>query len=73
LNASTGKHTCALTGLISSGGRLILQNADLSAGITGPAPVLYFFVSADNGPGTEGPLGRDSLGEAITADSACGD
>ena len=73
LNASTGKHTCALAGLISSGGRLMYQNADLSAGITGPAPVLYFLVSADNGPGTEGLLGRDSLGQAITADTACGD
>ena len=73
LNAATGKRSCALVGLISSGGRLVYQNADLNAAITGPAPVLYFLVSADNGSGTEGPLGRDSLGEAITADAACGD
>jgi hypothetical protein len=73
LNASAGRRNCALAGLISSGGRLIYQSADLSAGITGPATVFYFLVSADNGSGTEGPLGRDSLGEAITADAACGD
>lgn len=73
LSASLGKHTCAIAGLVSSGGRLVLQNADLAAGITGPYSVLYFLVSADNGPGTEGPLGFDSLGGAITADSACGD
>jgi hypothetical protein len=73
LNASKGKYTCALAGLVSSGGRLIYQNAEVGAGITEPASVLYFLVSADNGPGTEGLLGRDSLGQAITADSACGD
>jgi hypothetical protein len=73
LGATTGKRNCALAGLLLSGGRLIYQNADLDAGITDPGPVLYFLVSADNGPGTEGPLGVDSLGEAITADAACGD
>ena len=73
LNAANGKKTCALTGLLSSGGRLTLQNADLSAGITGPGNVLYFLISGDNGTGTEGPLGHDALGEELGADTACGD
>ena len=73
LSATMGKRACSLAGLISSGGRLILQNADLASGITGPTTVLYFLVSADNGPGTESPLGRDALGQETTADTACGD
>jgi photosystem II stability/assembly factor-like uncharacterized protein len=73
LNAASGKRSCALSGLLSSGGRLTLQSADLSSGITGSTNVLYVLVSADNGPGTEGPLGRDGLGESLSADTACGD
>ncbi len=73
LNASGGRKSCALSGLLSSGGRLILQGADLASGITGATNVLYVLVSGDNGPGTEGPLGRDGLGETLSADAACGD
>ncbi len=73
LDPYEGNRSCALGGLISSGGSLILQNADLAAGITGPASLLYFLVSADNGAGTESPLGHDSLNSEITADAACGD
>lgn len=73
LKTLSGKRICALTGLVSSGGRLTLQSADLASGITGPTNLLCFVVSADNGAGTEGPLGKDSIGQEITADTACGD
>lgn len=73
LNPSGGNRSCALGGLVSSGGRLILQNCDLASGITGPSDLLFFMVSADNGTGTEGPLGHDAIGSGLSADTACGD
>ncbi|HET9300942.1 MAG TPA: M64 family metallopeptidase [Candidatus Polarisedimenticolaceae bacterium] len=39
---------------------------DLDGGITGDRTALYFLVTADNGPGVEGPLGGGR-----TADAAC--
>ncbi len=39
---------------------------DLDGGITGDRTALYFLVSADNGPGVEGPLGSGR-----TTDAAC--
>lgn len=67
-----GKTECGLTGLIPvAGGMNELRGYDLGSGLTEPAKVLYFLVTADNKAGTEGPLGNDSAGVARTADAYC--
>jgi photosystem II stability/assembly factor-like uncharacterized protein len=67
-----GKRVCDLQGLTQAGGGyLMLSGFDLDSGITGVTDLLCFLVSADDGAGTEGPLGTDSLGQEITADSHC--
>jgi hypothetical protein len=71
-SASQGRRSCSLTGLgAAPGGRLLLSAVDLGAGITGNTSLLFFQVSADNGPLAEGPLGADSLGREATADAPC--
>lgn len=71
-SALQGKKACDVQSLApAGGGYLRLSGYDLSAGITGSANLLCFLVSADNGAGTESPLGADSLGQEITADSHC--
>ena len=71
-SAQEGKKACDLQGLAQAGGGYLRLSAyDLASGITGDTHLLCFLVSADGGPGTEGPLGFDSLGQEITADSRC--
>jgi len=68
----SGKKDCALAGVVSAGGGMLTVPAyDLSAGITGGTGVLYVLITADNGPGAEGPLGRTSDAVDRTADARC--
>jgi len=73
LSAASGREACVVRGLSGSGGRLSWDGVSLESGITGPTAALYFFVSAGNGAGREGPLSTDSLGEEVTPDAACDD
>jgi hypothetical protein len=70
-SSEQGNKVCALDGLIPSGGRMSLSGYVLEEGITGPLEALYFLVTADNGAGTEGPLGLTSSGVERASDSSC--
>ncbi len=68
----TGKRSCALAGAAPVGGGMLeVAGYDLDAGITGPKNILFFLVTADNGPQTEGSLGKSSALIERTADSYC--
>jgi hypothetical protein len=70
--SADGKRACDLPGLADTGnGYLQLSGYSLEGGITGPTNALFFLVTADNGPGTEGPLGAASNGTARSADQYC--
>jgi hypothetical protein len=74
---SQGKIGCALAGVTSIGGGLHeVTGYDLDEGLTGDTSLLYFLVTADNGPPTEGSLGAQFIPPAApaarTADSYCG-
>lgn len=70
--AGDGKKECGLAGLVSIGGGMKqLTNYDPSAGLTGNTSILFFLVTADNGPGTEGSLGTNSSLAERTSDSYC--
>ena len=67
-----GKKDCALAAATALGdGRIQVLDYDLEVGIVGPTSTLYFLVTADNGPQTEGTLGRDSSGQERSADAYC--
>jgi len=69
---AAGGRSCAVQGLVQApGGMLELRGQDLGAGIAGNPPVLFVLVTADNGPPTEGSLGRTSSLAERTADSYC--
>ena len=64
---SQGKLDCLLGGVTPLAGDMNeVQGYDLEAGIAGESDILFFLVTADNGPGTEGPLG-----DGRTADARC--
>jgi hypothetical protein len=71
-SSANGKKACVLSGVTSAGaGLLQAANVDLDTGITGTKRILYFLVTADNGPATEGSLGKRTGGVERTADSYC--
>jgi hypothetical protein len=71
-SSGAGTRQCDLPGLSSSGaGRLLASNVNLEAGLGGPAGILFFLVTADNGAGTEGSLGLDSHAVERSADDYC--
>ena len=52
-------------------GRLTVPGYDPDAGIAGGTGVLFILITADNGPGLEGPLGWTSGLVERTADARC--
>ena len=71
-NSADGKDDCSFSGWTSqSGGMFQVTNYSLESGITGSTNVLYFLITADNGSGTEGPLGYATGPTARTADAYC--
>ena len=69
---ASGKRECGLAGITSIGGGMSqVPGYSLESGLAGDTSLLFFLVTADNGPGTEGSLGRDSALVERTADSYC--
>lgn len=68
-----GDTLCALSAWTGpdAGGMLSLTGVNLEGGITGSKQALFFLITADNGTGTEGPLGFATGPVARTADSYC--
>lgn len=70
---ATGDALCSLSGWTGPDGTgmLSLSGVDLESGISGPRTALFFLVTADNGFGTEGPLGFATGPLARIADAYC--
>jgi hypothetical protein len=73
LDPSVGKKTCDVGYTTQLGGKALVQNYDVEAGITTPSNIYYILVTGDSGTATEGPLGNTSAGPARSADSRCED
>lgn len=72
LDPSTGRTQCHLAGVTPAGGGMNqVTGVNLDQGIAGSTDHLFFLVTADNGAGTEGPLGFTSAGTARSADAYC--
>jgi hypothetical protein len=67
-----GRKDCQFTGWASGPeGMFNLMDYDLQGEIPGSPVVLYFLVTADNGPGSEGPLGYRTGPAERTAQQYC--
>lgn len=66
-----GKRDCNVAVSSAGPGLLQVKNYDAGAGITGSPALLSILITADNGSGTEGPLGTQSAGPSRTADAYC--
>jgi hypothetical protein len=70
-SSASGKRTCGTSNVSIGSGMRQTSNYNPDSGISGSTSVLYFIISADNGPTTEGSLGKDSSLVDRTADSYC--
>ncbi len=68
---SVGKKDCGMPWVSQLGGKALIQDYDVEAGIPAGADVYYILVTGDKGTATEGPLGFTSAGGARSADSSC--
>lgn len=67
-----GKRDCHVEGVVAeSPGRLLLSNYDPATGLSGPQPILFLLLTADNGTGSENSLGRDSQAVERSATARC--
>jgi hypothetical protein len=71
-SSAAGRKDCAVANVTPAGnGMLTVPGYDLGAGIDGSPGLLFVLVTADNGPGAEGPLGHTSGGADRSADARC--
>jgi len=72
VTSPTGKKSCDVPFTTQLGGKALVQNYNVEAGITAPSNIYYILVTGDIGTGTEGTLGTGSAGPR-TADFRCAD